>query len=115
LILQRQIEQRRERRKCLDADIRLSCQKRGVRVCRPVEHPGRDFKPTICLPHQACSGRRQNDPCRRHHECKLGFTPAAQAIPGNNNLVGATKTAGVTYELRDQNTVTFGVRAQRVF
>jgi hypothetical protein len=49
LILQRQIEQRRERRKCLDADIRLSCQKPGVRVCRPVEHPGRDFKPPICL------------------------------------------------------------------
>ena len=49
MILQRQIEQRRERRKCLDADIRLSCQKRGVRVCRPVEHPGRDFKPPICL------------------------------------------------------------------
>jgi len=22
--------------------------------------------------HQACSGRRQNHPCRRHHECKLG-------------------------------------------
>jgi hypothetical protein len=43
------------------------------------------------------------------------ITPAAQAIPGNNNLVGATKPAGVTYELRDQNTVTFGVRAQRVF
>jgi hypothetical protein len=49
LILQRQIEQRRERRKCLDADIRLSCQTPGVRVCRPVEHPGRDFKPPICL------------------------------------------------------------------
>jgi hypothetical protein len=49
LILQRQIEQRRERRKCLDADIRLSCHKRGVRVCRPVEHPGWDFKPPICL------------------------------------------------------------------
>jgi hypothetical protein len=49
LILQRQIEQRRERRKCLDADIRLSCQKPGARVCRPVEHPSRDFKPPICL------------------------------------------------------------------
>ena len=47
--LQRQTEQRRERRKCLDADIRLSCHKRGVRVCRPVEHPGWDFKPPICL------------------------------------------------------------------
>src|ERR1700739_4258294 len=22
--------------------------------------------------HQACSGKRQNNPCRRHHECKLG-------------------------------------------
>jgi len=22
--------------------------------------------------HQACSGRRQNHPCRRHDECKLG-------------------------------------------
>jgi hypothetical protein len=49
LILQRQIEQRGERRKCLDADIRLSCQKLGVRACRPVEHPGRHFKPPICL------------------------------------------------------------------
>jgi hypothetical protein len=49
LILQRQIEQRRERRKCLDVDIRLSRQKPGVRVCRPVEHPCRDFKPPICL------------------------------------------------------------------
>jgi hypothetical protein len=49
LILQRQTEQRRERRKRLDADIRLSCHKRGVRVCRPVEHPGWDFKPPICL------------------------------------------------------------------
>ena len=36
-------------------------------------------------------------------------------VAPNNNLVGATKPAGVTYELRDQNTVTFGVRAQRVF
>src|SRR4029077_12130470 len=42
-------EQRRERRKCLDADIRLSCQKPGVRACRPVEHPDRHFKPPICL------------------------------------------------------------------
>jgi hypothetical protein len=49
LILQRQIEQRGERRKCLDADIRLSCQKPGLGACRPVEHPGRDFKPPICL------------------------------------------------------------------
>jgi hypothetical protein len=48
LILQRQIEQRGERRKCLDADIRLSCQKPGLRACRPVEHPGRHFKPRIC-------------------------------------------------------------------
>jgi len=49
LILQRQIEQRGERRKCLDADIRLSCQKPGVRTCRPIEHPGRHFKRPICL------------------------------------------------------------------
>ena len=49
MILLRQTEQRRERRKCLDADIRLSCQKPGVRVCRPVEHPCRHFKPPICL------------------------------------------------------------------
>jgi hypothetical protein len=48
LILQRQIEQRRERRKCLDANIRFSCQKPGVWACRPVEHPGRHFK-AICL------------------------------------------------------------------
>src|SRR6202008_2620934 len=44
----RQIEQRGERRKCLDADIRLSCQKPGLRACRPVEHPGRHFKPRTC-------------------------------------------------------------------
>ncbi len=49
MILQRQTEQRRERRKCLDADIGLSCQKPGVRACRPVEHPCRHFKPPICL------------------------------------------------------------------
>ena len=49
MILQRQIEQRGERRKCLDADIRLSCQKPEVRASRPVEHPGRHFKPPICL------------------------------------------------------------------
>jgi hypothetical protein len=49
LILQRQIEQRGESRKCLDADIRLSCQKPGARTCRPVEHPGRHFKRPICL------------------------------------------------------------------
>jgi hypothetical protein len=49
LILQRQIEQRGKRRKCLDADIRLSCQKPGVRTCGPVEHPGRHFKRPICL------------------------------------------------------------------
>jgi hypothetical protein len=49
LILQRQIEQRGKRRKCLDADIRLSCQKPVVRACRPVEHPGRHFKRPICL------------------------------------------------------------------
>ena len=47
MILQRQIEQRGERRKCLGADMRLSCQK--PRACRPVEHPGRHFKPPICL------------------------------------------------------------------
>jgi hypothetical protein len=49
LILQRQIEQRGERRKCLDADIRVSCQKPGLWACRPVEHPGRHFKPPIGL------------------------------------------------------------------
>jgi hypothetical protein len=49
MILQRQIEQRGERRKCLDAGIRLSCQKPGVRASRPVEHPGGHFKPPICL------------------------------------------------------------------
>jgi hypothetical protein len=40
---------------------------------------------------------------------------SSRDIAPNNNLVGATKPAGVTYELRDQNTITFGVRAQRVF
>jgi hypothetical protein len=33
----------------------------------------------------------------------------------NNNLVGATKPAGVAYEFKDQGTWTFGVRAQRNF
>jgi hypothetical protein len=32
----------------------------------------RHFKPPIGLRFPACSGRRQNHPCRRHHECKLG-------------------------------------------
>jgi AraC-like DNA-binding protein len=27
----------------------MSCQKPGVTACRPVEHPGRHFKPPICL------------------------------------------------------------------
>jgi len=49
LILQRQIEKRRERRKRVDADKRLSCQKLGVTACRPVEHPCWYFKPTVCL------------------------------------------------------------------
>jgi Porin subfamily len=40
---------------------------------------------------------------------------SSRDIAPNNNLVGATKPGGVTYELRDQNTITFGVRAQRVF
>ena len=31
------------------ADKRLSCQKLGVRACRPVEHPCWNFQPTICL------------------------------------------------------------------
>jgi hypothetical protein len=43
-----------------------------------------------------------------------GTITSPNAAP-NNNLIGATKPAGVTYELKDQNTVTFGVRAQRVF
>jgi SRSO17 transposase len=34
---------------------------------------GRGLQATDLLAtHQACSGRRQNHPCRRHHECKLG-------------------------------------------
>ena len=45
----RRPEQRGERRKCLDADLRLSRQKPGARTCRPVEHPGRQFKRPICL------------------------------------------------------------------
>src|SRR6516225_7888458 len=40
---------RRKRRKRIDADKRLSCQKLGVRACRPVEHPCWHFQPTICL------------------------------------------------------------------
>jgi hypothetical protein len=42
------------------------------------------------------------------------ISPLSGAAP-NNNLVGATKPANAVYELKDQNTVTFGVRAQRVF
>jgi hypothetical protein len=48
LILQRQIEQRGERRKCVDTNKRLSCQKL-VRTCRSVEHPCWHLKPPICL------------------------------------------------------------------
>jgi hypothetical protein len=43
-----------------------------------------------------------------------GTISSPNAAP-NNNLVGATKPANAVYELKDQNTVTFGVRAQRVF
>jgi hypothetical protein len=49
LILQCQIEKRRKRHKRLNADIRLSCQMPGVRACRPVKHPSRNFKPSIRL------------------------------------------------------------------
>ena len=42
------------------------------------------------------------------------ITPAG-AAPVNNNLIGATKPAGASYELKDQGTWTFGVRAQRTF
>jgi len=44
-----------------------------------------------------------------------GLISPAGAPPANNNLVGATKPGGVSYEMKDQNTVTFNVRAQRVF
>jgi hypothetical protein len=47
--LQCQIEERRERRKCVNADKRLSCQRLGVRACLPVKHPCWNFRPTICL------------------------------------------------------------------
>src|ERR1700692_1722089 len=38
---------------------------------------GRTSRPALQAPDllatlPACSGRRQNGPCRRHHECKLG-------------------------------------------
>src|ERR1700730_12772186 len=38
---------------------------------------GRTSRPALQAPDllatlPACSGRRQNHPCRRHHECKLG-------------------------------------------
>src|ERR1700731_3047552 len=49
LILQRQIEKCGERRKCVDANKRLSYQKLGGRTCRPVEHPCWHLKPPICL------------------------------------------------------------------
>ena len=49
LILQRQIEKCAERRKCVDANKRLSYQKLGGRTCRPVEHPCWHLKPPICL------------------------------------------------------------------
>jgi hypothetical protein len=47
-ILQRQIEKCRERRKGVNADKRLSCQRLGVRAGRPVEHPCWNFQPTFC-------------------------------------------------------------------
>jgi hypothetical protein len=43
-----------------------------------------------------------------------GTISSPNASP-NNNLVGATKPAAAVYELKDQNNVTFGVRARRVF
>jgi len=43
-----QIEKRRKRRKCGYADKWLSCQKLGVRACRPVEHPCWNLQPSIC-------------------------------------------------------------------
>src|SRR6478752_6380447 len=43
------IDKRTKRGECIDANKRLSCQKLGVRACRPVEHPCRYFKPPICL------------------------------------------------------------------
>jgi len=46
-ILQRQIEKPRKRRKCGYADKWLSCQKLGVRACRPVEHPCWNLQPSI--------------------------------------------------------------------
>ncbi len=49
LILQHQIEKCGERRKCVDANKRLSYQKLGGRTCRPVEHPCWHLKPPICL------------------------------------------------------------------
>src|SRR5207248_7492268 len=45
----RQIDKRTKRGECIDANKRLSCQKLGVRACRPVEHPCRYFEPPICL------------------------------------------------------------------
>src|SRR6202140_2346619 len=47
-ILQRQIEKCRERRKGVNADKRLSCQRLGVRAGCPVEHPCWNFQPTFC-------------------------------------------------------------------
>ena len=58
-ILQGQIEKHRKRRKCLDADKRLSCQKPGIMACRPVEHPRRNFQPTVCL--RSVQGAAKND------------------------------------------------------
>ena len=43
------VQKRRERRKCFDAEKRLSWKKLGVRACRPIEHPCWYFKPTVCL------------------------------------------------------------------
>jgi hypothetical protein len=40
--------ERGERRKCVNANKRLSCQKL-LRTCSPVEHPCWHLKPTICL------------------------------------------------------------------
>jgi hypothetical protein len=49
LILQRQIEKCRERRKGVNADKRLSGQRLSVSAGRPVEHPCWNFQPTFCL------------------------------------------------------------------
>src|ERR1700722_7698301 len=62
--------------------------------------PGRTSRPELQAPDllatlPACSGRRQNHPCRRHHECKLGdhTTDDVDKEPHEERSCGRSQTS----------------------